>query len=91
MRLDNADYQEDGQAPVAPSAVAIKDGQVYAPKAGKMADYPVPRALGIEEIPGIIQQAVRGARNAIAAGTFSCCCAIEGGDLKLSSFCKLAG
>lgn len=68
LRLCPAEYQENGQAPVAPSAIAIEHGQVYAPKSGKMADYPVPRALDIEEIPGIIQQAVRGARNAISAG-----------------------
>ena len=62
------DYMKNGEAPVAPSAIAIKNGQVFAPKLGKMVDYPVPRALDIDELPGIIKQTVQGARNALAAG-----------------------
>lgn len=62
------DYQPDGQAPVAPSAVAIGNGQVFAIKQGKMVDYPVPRALELDEIPHITSMAVQGARNAINAG-----------------------
>jgi len=62
-----ADFQIDGAAPVAPSAVAIK-GQVFAPKLGKMVDYPVPQALDVAGIKSVVQDAVKGARNAMDAG-----------------------
>jgi len=64
----STDYQIDGAAPVAPSAVAIRKGQVYAQKLGKMVDYPVPQALDTAGIEQVIQDAVQGARNALAAG-----------------------
>ena len=63
-----ADYQPGGAAPVGPSAVAISNGQVYAPKLGKMVDYPTPQALDKAGIKQVIQNAVQGARNAIDAG-----------------------
>lgn len=69
-RVRLADYQPDGKDPVAPSAIAIGKGEVYAPKQGKMVPYPVPRALETSEIPGIVEQFVQGARNAIKAGAF---------------------
>jgi len=43
----------DGALPVAPSAIAAK-GQLML-EGGKMADYPVPRALELSEIPSIIE------------------------------------
>ncbi|WP_411733112.1 alkene reductase [Paeniglutamicibacter sp.] len=54
-----------GQQAVAPSAVVINGlTRTYE---GKI-PYEVPRALGTEELPGIIEEFVQGARNAIEAG-----------------------
>ncbi|MDQ0093038.1 alkene reductase [Paeniglutamicibacter psychrophenolicus] len=50
---------------VAPSAIAV-DG-VTRTYTGKHA-YPVPHALGTDELPGIVEEFVNGSRNAIAAG-----------------------
>ncbi|TKJ27406.1 alkene reductase [Blastococcus sp. CCUG 61487] len=55
----------DGLEPEAPSALAI-DGVVRTP-AGKL-PYPVPHALGTDEIGRVVQDFVRSAENAIAAG-----------------------
>lgn len=63
-----ADYQPNGELPVAPSAIAPKDGKSFSLKTYSMVDIPVPRALGIDEIPGIIEEFRVGARNAIQAG-----------------------
>ena len=54
-----------GHAVLAPSAVAI-DGftRTYA---GKL-PYPVPRALSLAELPGVVEEFVQASRNAIAAG-----------------------
>ena len=56
----------DGALPVAPSAIAAK-GQLML-EGEKMADYPVPRALELSEIPGIIEGYRKGAQNAQEAG-----------------------
>ncbi len=64
-RISHPDYQPNGELPVAPSAIKPK-GQVWTGKA--MADYVTPRALRIEEIPGIVAEYVRGARLAKEAG-----------------------
>lgn len=68
-RVSHVDLQPGGQAPVAPSAltaktktVLIKDG------AAQFVDTSAPRALALEELPGIINDYRRAARNAIAAG-----------------------
>ena len=68
-RVSHVDLQPDGQAPVAPSAIAaktktylIKDGQ------GQFAETSVPRALDAEELPGIVHNYRHAARNAIQAG-----------------------
>jgi hypothetical protein len=55
----------DGKQPVAPSAIAV-DGPVRLLR--PQAPFPVPRALDLEEIPGIIEAYRRGAENARAAG-----------------------
>lgn len=47
------------------SAIAIP-GKTYTPDG--MQPYPVPRALGIEEIPGIVELFRQGAKNALEAG-----------------------
>ena len=67
MNWWRADYNE-GQPPVAPSALRITNGQLFSAKQMKMVDYPVPRALETAEVPDIIRQAVEGAKNAILAG-----------------------
>lgn len=54
-----------GQQPVAPSAIAVQgQGHAYS---GKL-DRPVPRALTREELPAVVEQFARAARNAVAAG-----------------------
>ncbi len=68
-RVSHVDLQPEGQAPVAPSAITantktvlIKDG------APKFVATSVPRALAIQEIPGIVEDYRHAARNAVAAG-----------------------
>ena len=55
----------DGQAPVGPSAVAAK-GHVSIVR--PLRDYPVPRALATDEIPGVVAAYRKGAENAKLAG-----------------------
>ncbi|RYE86263.1 MAG: alkene reductase, partial [Oxalobacteraceae bacterium] len=55
----------DGDAPVAPSAIAAS-GHVSLLR--PMRDYPVPRALDQEEMPGIVAAFRKGAENARLAG-----------------------
>ncbi len=55
----------DGEAPVAPSALAAK-GHVSIVR--PLRDYPVPRALALEEIPGVVAAFRKGAENAKLAG-----------------------
>jgi 2,4-dienoyl-CoA reductase-like NADH-dependent reductase (Old Yellow Enzyme family) len=59
-------YFLDGALPLAPSAIAAK-GELLL-KEGSMAPYPVPRALELAEIPGIIEAYRKGAQNAQEAG-----------------------
>jgi 2,4-dienoyl-CoA reductase-like NADH-dependent reductase (Old Yellow Enzyme family) len=54
-----------GEAPVAPSAIAAQ-GHVSLLRPER--PYPVPRALQLEEIPGIVADYRRAAENALAAG-----------------------
>ena len=55
----------DGQAPVAPSAIAAA-GHVSLVRPKR--DYPTPRALATDEIPGIVAAFRKGAENAKLAG-----------------------
>src|ERR1700710_2325832 len=64
-RISHVALQEDGAAPVAPSAIRAK-GKTYVNNG--FADVSEPRALALEEIPGIIESFKRGAANVIAAG-----------------------
>ncbi|HRD50076.1 MAG: alkene reductase [Candidatus Competibacter sp.] len=60
----------DGQPPVAPSALR-PDAQVWIvgeDGVGRMVDCPVPRALEIAELAGIVEDFRRAAANAMAAG-----------------------
>jgi N-ethylmaleimide reductase len=56
---------QDGQLPVAPSAIAIK-GEAYTFEGKK--PYVTPRALEASELPGIVQDYVQAARRALRAG-----------------------
>jgi N-ethylmaleimide reductase len=63
-RVAHPDMRE-GEAPVGPSALAAS-GQFILPT-GKV-DFSVPRVLGIEEIPGIVEDFAQATRNARVAG-----------------------
>ena len=77
---NDAEYQPGEQPPVAPSAVPIGIGQVFAPKTGKQVDYTTPRALEVSEIPGVVKQFADGAKNALEAGAaFPCQNAVKRG------------
>lgn len=64
-RISHTDLQPNNGAPVAPSAIRAK-GKTFV--GGTFADVSEPRALELNEIPGIIDDFKRGAANAIAAG-----------------------
>ena len=64
-RISHVSLQENNQAPVAPSAIRAK-GKTFV--GGTFADVSEPRALALEEIPGIIESFRKGAANALAAG-----------------------
>ena len=64
-RISHVEFQPKGGAPVAPSAIAAK-GQAYTSKGFE--DLSPPRALALDEMPGIVAGFRTGARNAIAAG-----------------------
>jgi N-ethylmaleimide reductase len=64
-RISHVDLQQDGAAPVAPSAIAAK-GKTFVNNG--FADVSAPRALDIAELPGIIEDYRKAAANAIAAG-----------------------
>jgi N-ethylmaleimide reductase len=64
-RISHPSFQDESAAPVAPSAVLPK-GEVLT--AGGLLPYVTPRALEIDEIPGIIAQFKHGAAQAQAAG-----------------------
>jgi len=63
-RVSHSDFL-NGELPVAPSALPV-DGYVHTPFGKKKIEKP--RALELEEIPGIINLFRRGAKNAKAAG-----------------------
>jgi len=64
-RISHVALQENNQAPVAPSAIRAK-GKTFV--GGTFAEVSEPRALALEEIPGIIEDFKRGTANAMAAG-----------------------
>lgn len=64
-RISHPDLQENGALPVAPSAIAAKSKTFVR---GAFVETPTPRALEIEEIPGIVADYAQAAKNAIAAG-----------------------
>lgn len=64
-RVSHVDLQPDGQAPVAPSALRAAT-KVFVNN--RFEDVSEPRALEIEELPGIVDDFRQAAANAIAAG-----------------------
>lgn len=64
-RVSHTRFQEGGQLPVAPSAV---QGNVQTYTIEGFEPTPEPRALTLEEIPGVVEQFRQGALNAIEAG-----------------------
>src|ERR1700712_3912539 len=64
-RISHVSLQENNQAPVAPSAIRAK-GKTFV--GGTFTEISEPRALALEEIPGIIESFKRGTPNALAAG-----------------------
>jgi N-ethylmaleimide reductase len=64
-RISHTDLQLNNAAPVAPSAIPAK-AKTYV--GGAFVEVSEPRALELNEIPGIIDDYKRGAANAIAAG-----------------------
>ncbi|MBD2092267.1 alkene reductase [Microcoleus sp. FACHB-1515] len=64
-RISHPDLQPDGALPVAPSAIAPQ-GMASTYEGSK--PFVTPRALDRSEIPGIVEQYRRGAKNALEAG-----------------------
>ncbi len=64
-RMSHPSFQPGGALPVAPSATK-PNGQAFTAKGFE--PIPTPRALETAEIPGIVEQYARAARNALAAG-----------------------
>src|SRR5580658_2386711 len=64
-RISHTSLQHDNGAPVAPSAIRAK-GKTFV--RGTFADVSEPRALALEEIPGIIESFKLATANALAAG-----------------------
>lgn len=66
-RSSHSSLQPDSALPVAPSAIAITGLTAFTPE-WKPVPYETPRALELDEIPGIIETFREGAKNAMAAG-----------------------
>jgi N-ethylmaleimide reductase len=64
-RVSHSSLQPNGGAPVGPSAIRAK-GKTFV--GGTFTDISEPRALALEEIPGIVEDFRRGAANALQAG-----------------------
>lgn len=71
-RASHSEYQPDGAAPVAPSAIAITDPAwtVYGPTGSGPHPYPVPRALETSEIAGIVAAYANAAKRAVNEAGF---------------------
>lgn len=68
-RVSHNELQPGGQAPVAPSAIRAKTKTVLIRDGvPTFEDTSMPRALSLEELPGIVADYRRAAKNAIAAG-----------------------
>ncbi|GAQ90493.1 12-oxophytodienoic acid reductase 3 [Klebsormidium nitens] len=68
-RVSHSDYQPDGGAPLAPSALRITKGDVYTPKGGPY-PFPEPREMTKADIAEVIEQFAQGAENAVKKAGF---------------------
>src|SRR5215472_17717327 len=69
-RISHPSLQPDGMLPVAPSAIR-PSGEAFIENEngeGQLVPFVTPRALQIEEMPFLVRQYSRGARNALEAG-----------------------
>lgn len=64
-RASHSSFQENGQLPVAPSAIKI-EGETHTSNGTE--PYEVPRAIETEEIPGVVEDYRKAAENAKVAG-----------------------
>ena len=64
-RVSHSSLQPGGELPVAPSAIAF-ESKTYNDTG--FVDCPTPRALRVDELPGIVEDFRQAAKNAIAAG-----------------------
>ena len=68
-RISHTELQPDGQAPVAPSAITAKSKTLLIRDGvPKFVETSMPRALTLEELPSIVTDYRRAARNAMLAG-----------------------
>ena len=65
-RASHSSFQENGQLPVAPSAIKIEGSEAHTPSGNQ--PYEVPRALTTEEIPQVVEDYRQAAENAKKAG-----------------------
>jgi N-ethylmaleimide reductase len=65
-RASHSAFQENGQLPVAPSAIAIQGDPIHTP-AGKQ-DHEIPRALETDEVPLVVEDFRKAAERAKMAG-----------------------
>jgi len=65
-RVSHSSLQPDGKLPVAPSAIAVSEGQAFTETG--MLDFETPRALETGEIAGIVEDYRQAALNAKQAG-----------------------
>ncbi|MFP3606851.1 alkene reductase [Paraburkholderia sp. SIMBA_053] len=70
-RVSHSALQPNGDAPIAPSAIAPQKVKAFietGPGVGTLVSPPTPRALTVPEVKELVQLYARAARNAIAAG-----------------------
>jgi N-ethylmaleimide reductase len=66
-RVSHSSMQPGGALPVAPSAIPVR-GMQHVDTNGQTVEFETPRALALEEIPGIVASFAQAARNAREAG-----------------------
>lgn len=67
-RMSHSSLHPEAGSPVAPSAISPADGSKAMTADFQQVEFETPRALGIEELPGIVAEYRRAAENAKAAG-----------------------
>ena len=67
-RISRPELQPGGQKPVAPSAIQPDGAYTFISAESGMVEVQEPRALELDELPGIVEQYRQGAQNAKAAG-----------------------